>query len=199
MPLMLRMSRPQRFPGTHCGCLPARRGSGPRTTAARSVRPRSRRVRLFLAGNHLEQGRLTGTVGADDADDGARRHDHRQVVDQQAVAELLGHVLELHHRVAQAFARRDEDLVGFVALLVIDRLQLFQAGQTCLALGAAALGVLARPFQFLLDRLLAGLLLVVFLLEALVLLGQPVGVVALPRNAAAAVSSRIHSAALSRK
>ena len=144
-------------------------------------------VRLFLAGDHLEQGRLTGTVRADDADDGAGRHQEAQVVEQQAVAELLGDVLELHHRIAQALARRDEDFIGLVALLVIDRLQLFQAGQAGLALGAAALGVLARPLQFLLDRLLASLFLVVFLLQALILLGQPVGVVALPRNAAAAV------------
>jgi hypothetical protein len=46
-------------------------------------------VRLFEAGDHLEQGRLTGAVRADDADDRAWRHGERQVVDQQAVAEGL--------------------------------------------------------------------------------------------------------------
>lgn len=39
----------------------------------------------------------------------------------------------------------------------------------------------------MIDRLLAGFFLVVFLLQALVLLHQPIGVVALPRNAAAAI------------
>ncbi len=145
------------------------------------------RVRRLLADDHLEQRRLAGAVGADDADDGAGRHQEAEVVDQQALAELLGDVLELEHRIAQALARRNEDLVGLVTALVIDRLQFFQACQTRLALGAAALGVLPRPLQFLLDRLLPRLLLVVFLLQALFLLHQPVGVVALPRNAAAAV------------
>src|SRR5690606_8517399 len=96
-------------------------------------------------------------------------------------------VLELDDLGAQALARRDEDLVGLVALLVVDRLQLLDAGQARLALGAAALGVLPRPLQFLLDGLLPRLFLVVFLLEAFFLLLQPLGVVALPRNAAAAV------------
>src|SRR5690606_33525317 len=144
-------------------------------------------VGLFLAGDHLEERGLAGAVGADDAADRARRHDEAQVVDEQAVAEALGDVLELDHRVAQALARRDEDLVGLVALLVLDRLQLLQARQARLALGAAALGVLPRPLQLLLDRLLAGLLLRLLALEAVFLLHQPLGVVALPRDAAAAV------------
>ena len=62
-----------------------------------------------------------------------------------------------------------------------------QPAQARLALGAAALGVLPGPFQFLGDRLLARLFLVLFLLEAVFLLHQPLGVVALPRDAAAAV------------
>jgi hypothetical protein len=46
------------------------------------------------AGDQLEQRRFTGAVGADDADDGARRDVEAQVVDQQAVARLAD-VLEL--------------------------------------------------------------------------------------------------------
>lgn len=78
MPLMLRMSRPprnfledvvvafQRVAAlVHIGQL---HGGADYDLAG---------VRLFLAGDHLEESRLTGTVGADDADDGARRHDHR--------------------------------------------------------------------------------------------------------------------------
>src|SRR5690606_16214327 len=144
-------------------------------------------VRLFQSRDHLEQRRLACAVGADDADDRARRHDEAQVVDQQAVAEALGDVLELHDLAAQALTRRDEDLVGLLALLVVDRLQLLDAGQSRLALGAAALGVAARPLQLLLDRLLARLLGGFLALEAVFLLLEPLGVVALPRNAAAAV------------
>src|SRR3546814_15276950 len=96
-------------------------------------------------------------------------------------------LVELDHLAAQALARRDEDLVGFLAALVVDRLQLLDPRQASLALGAAALGVAARPLEFLLDRLLARLLLRVLALEAVVLLHQPVGVVAPPRDAAAPV------------
>src|SRR5690606_21860855 len=145
------------------------------------------RIRLLLADDHLEQRGLARAVRADDADDRARRHRERQVVDQQAVAETLRDMLELDDLVAQALARWDEDLVGLVALLVVDRLQLLDPGQARLALGAAALGVLPRPLQFLGDRLLPRLLLRLLALEAVFLLHQPLGVVALPRDAAAAV------------
>src|SRR4249919_2821985 len=144
-------------------------------------------VRLELAGDHLEQRRLAGAVGADNPNNRTRRDGQAEVVDQHPLAEALGHVLQLDHLVAQALARRDEDLVGLVAALVVERLQFFQALQARLALAAAALGVLARPLQFLLQRLLARLFLRLFQLQALALLLQPVAVVALPRNAAAAV------------
>src|SRR5690606_41948871 len=75
--------------------------------------------------------------------------------DQRAVAERLSHAVDRDQRFAQELARRDEDLVGLVALLVVDALQLLDPGQARLALGAAALGVLPRPLEFLLDRLLA--------------------------------------------
>ena len=144
-------------------------------------------IGLFLADDHLEQGRLAGTIRADDADDRAGRHDQAEVVDQQAVTEGLADVLEFHDRGAEALAGRNEDLVGFIATLVVDRLQLLDPGQARLALAATALGIAARPFELALDRLLARLLARFFLLEALVLLLEPRGVVALPRNAAAAI------------
>src|SRR3546814_10766042 len=86
-----------------------------------------------------------------------------------------------------------EDLVGFLAALVVDRLQLLDPRQASLALGAAALGVAARPLEFLLDRLLARLLLRVLALEAVVLLHQPVGVVALPRDRSEEHTSELQS------
>src|SRR5690606_10312094 len=71
-------------------------------------------IRLLSTGNHAEQGRFTGTVTADNADDGARRYGEAQVVDQHAVAVGFGDVMELDHLVAQTRAWRNVDLVGFV-------------------------------------------------------------------------------------
>src|SRR3546814_17304174 len=59
-------------------------------------------VGLLLAGDHAEQRGLAGAVGADDADDGARRNLEAEVVDQQLVAEGLADVLRLDHQIAQA-------------------------------------------------------------------------------------------------
>ena len=43
--------------------------------------------------DHPEERRLAGAVGADDADDAARREEEGQVVDEQPVAEALCDVL----------------------------------------------------------------------------------------------------------
>src|SRR3546814_16185485 len=56
-----------------------------------------------------EQRGLAGAVGADDADDGARRNLEAEVVDQQLVAEGLADVLRLDHQIAQARASRNAD------------------------------------------------------------------------------------------
>src|SRR5690606_3209177 len=56
-----------------------------------------------------------------------------------------------------------------------------------LGLGLAPLGVLAHPFELLLDGALAGGFGSLFLLQALFLLLEPGAVVALPGNAMAAV------------
>ncbi len=61
-------------------------------------------VGLLASGDHPEDGRLAGTVGADDADDGARRDLEAEVVDQQAVAVGLGDVLELDDLITQLVA-----------------------------------------------------------------------------------------------
>ena len=49
--------------------------------------------RLFLAGDHAEEGGLAGAVGADDADDPAGRQVEGQPLEQQTVAVGLGHVV----------------------------------------------------------------------------------------------------------
>src|SRR5476649_636931 len=97
------------------------------------------RIRRFLAHQHAEQGRLTSTVTADHANDGAFRHGERQVVDQHAIAVALADVLELDDLVTQARTGRDVDLVGFAALLEFLRLHFFEALQTSLGFGLAGL------------------------------------------------------------
>src|SRR5690606_31748440 len=144
-------------------------------------------VGLLLTCNHPEQGRLTGAVGTDDADDGARRNAEAEVIDEQAVAEGFADVHELNHFVAQALGHGNEDFLGFVTLLVLVRSQFLEARHTGLGLGLAPLGVLAHPFELLLDGALAGGFGSLFLLQALFLLLEPGAVVALPGNAMAAV------------
>ena len=145
------------------------------------------RVRLLATCNQLEQRGFTGPVGADDADDGASRDVHAQVVDQDAITKRLGDVLELDDLGAQAVGHRNEDFLRFIALLVFEIAQFLEAGNTCLALGLAALGVLAHPFQFLLQGLGAGFFTLLFRLQTGLLLVQPGAVVALVRNAVTTV------------
>src|SRR3990172_8424809 len=72
-------------------------------------------VWFFLAGDHAEQRCLAGAVRTDHADDAAARKIEADAVDEQPVAVTLGQVFRLHHHVAETRARRDEDLLGFVA------------------------------------------------------------------------------------
>ena len=65
--------------------------------------------------------------------------------------------------------------------------KLLEAGKTRLGLGLAALRVLADPFKFLLDGLLARRFGGLFLLEARLLLLEPGAVVALPGNTVATI------------
>ena len=140
-----------------------------------------------MTGEHAEQRGLAGAVRADDAHDATARQAERQVVEQQAVAESLAQTVGLDDQVAQALARWNVDFVRLVALLEFLRLQFFETLQARLALGLPRLRVLAHPFQFLLQGLAEALLLLLFRGETLLFLLQPRGVVALPRNAVAAV------------
>ena len=144
-------------------------------------------VRRFLTGEHTEQGGLTRAVGADDADNGAARHREAQIFIEQLAVELLGDAVDLEHLLAEALAWRNVQFLGLVALLEVLAGQLLEGAHPGLVLGAAALGVLAHPFQLFLHRLAVGAFLLLFLLQALLLLLQPGGVVALPGNAVAPV------------
>ena len=62
-------------------------------------------VGLLLADDHPEERRLACAVGADDADDAARRQYERQAVDQQPVPEALHDAVGVDHLVTEARAR----------------------------------------------------------------------------------------------
>ena len=114
-------------------------------------------VGLLFACDKPEQCGFARTVGADDAHNRARRHFEAEVVDQQAVAKGFADVFELDDFAAQTLGHRNEDLLGFVALLVFVIAQFFKARQTRLALGLTAFGILARPFQLFFHGLGAGI------------------------------------------
>src|SRR6516164_5624806 len=134
-------------------------------------------VRLLLAGDHPKERRLPRTVGADDADNRARRDLERKVVDQQAVTVAFRDVLELDHLVAEPLRDRDEDLLRFVALLVFVRRELVETLQPRLGLGLASLRVLSDPLELLLHRLDARGFLLRLALEAFLFLLEPRAVV----------------------
>ena len=60
---------------------------------------------VTMPGDHLEQRRLAGAVGADDADDAARRELEAEVLEQHVLAVGLRDTLGLDHHRARAAAR----------------------------------------------------------------------------------------------
>src|SRR5579883_3168285 len=145
------------------------------------------RIGFLLAGDHLEQRRLARAVWTDHADDAARRQLERKVVDQQPVAEALGDTVGLDHVVAETRAGGDDDLLRVERrlLLLLDHLVIGRDAR--LALGAPRRRAGALPFELALHGAAAGVGGLLFLRQPLVLLLQPRGVVALPRDAGAAI------------
>ncbi len=141
----------------------------------------------LLPGEHAEERGLAGAVRADDADDAAGRKREGQVLDQLLVAHVLLQPLDLDHLAAEAGAVRDDDLGGGDLLALGFRGEFVVGVDAGLLLGLPGLGAGADPFEFLLQHLLARLVLARFLFEALGLLFEPGGIVALVGNAAAAV------------
>ena len=144
-------------------------------------------VRLFTAGNHAEEGRLTGTVTADNTHHCALGNREGEIVDQRFVAIALADTVQLNHLVPQAFTGGDIDLVGLIAILEFLGVELLKAGQSRLALGLSALGILSHPLQLLFKSSLSRSLLFLFGLQSLLLGLQPGGVVALVGNTVAPV------------
>ncbi len=110
-----------------------------------------------------------------------------RVLDEEFLPETLAEVAGLDHQIPQPGAGRDEELLGFIALLLFLRGQFLEPGEARLALGVPALGAGAHPFQLGLHGLLAGRFLLLLDFESLFLLLQPGRIVALPGDAVAAV------------
>src|SRR4029079_16557615 len=89
--------------------------------------------------------------------------------------------------VAEARSGGDDDLSTIERLLLILLDHLLVGGDARLALGAPRLRALAHPFELALHGAPAGVGVLLFQLEPLVLLLQPGRVVAFPRNAGAAI------------
>ena len=142
---------------------------------------------LFFARDHAEQRRLARAVRADHADDRTRRYLERKLVDEQALTVALGHVDEFDDLIAQPFGHGDEDLRGFVALLAFVRGQLVESREAGLGFRLAPLGILADPFELGFHRAHVRVFLLGLGLEALLLLLEPRGIIAFPRNAFAAI------------
>src|SRR5204863_6654386 len=69
-------------------------------------------VRLLLTRDHPEERRLSGAVGADDADDAAARQREVEIVDEHVIAVALSKMPRLDDEVAEAWPGGDVDFSG---------------------------------------------------------------------------------------
>ena len=110
-----------------------------------------------------------------------------EILDQQPVAEALGQPVRLDHQVAQPRARWDHDLPRLRRLVARLVEQVLIGRDARLGLGAARLRALPDPLLLARQCPLPALVLALLLLEALALLLEPAGVVALVGDALAAI------------
>src|SRR6202012_5126457 len=96
-------------------------------------------VRLLLLGDHAEQRGLAGTVGADHADNAARRQLEGEIVYQHTVAVALAERLEVDDVLAKPLRHGNDDLRGLGLLLARLLEQFLIALITRLGLGLACL------------------------------------------------------------
>ncbi len=144
-------------------------------------------IGLLLPGDHPEERRLARTVGPDDADDAAARQREVDLVHQEHVTVALAESPRLDDDVAEPRARRDVDFGAFDALGGLFRQHGFVRVEARLALRLPRARGHPDPVQLALERPLAPRFLLLFDLEALLLLFEPGRIVALPRNARAAI------------
>jgi len=144
-------------------------------------------VRLLLADDHPKQRGLAGAVGTDHADDAAAGQAERGLVEQQLVVEALAQLLGLDHHLAEARPGRDRDFGGIQSALLLVRRELLVGLDARLALGLTRPRRHAHPLELALQGAPPRRGLLPLDGEALLLLLEPGRVVALPRDAAAAV------------
>src|SRR5262249_42334456 len=144
-------------------------------------------VGSFLLGDHAEQRGLAGAVGADHADDAARRQLEGEIVDQLAIAIALAEALEVDDVLAEPLGDGNDDLRGLGLLLARLLQQFLIALVARLGFGLTGLRRRRDPFLLARQRLLMRGVLAALLLEPLLLLHQPGGVITLIGNAAAAI------------
>ena len=137
--------------------------------------------------DHAKEGGLARTVRADHAHDARRGQRELQPLVQHAVAEGFRDLVRLDHHVAQTRTVGDEDFELLLFLLRILVHHPVVGRQTGLRLGVAARGRHAHPLQLAFEGLAALRLLLLLHGHARGLLVEPARVVALPRNALAAV------------
>src|SRR3989454_179810 len=120
-------------------------------------------IRLFLAGDQPEEGRLPGAIGSDDADDPPARQREAQIVEEQLVAVGLAESLRLNDEVAEPGPGRDRDLELALAEPRIFRQETLVRLDARLALGLSRARRCAHPLELARERLLArGLLLLLY-------------------------------------
>ena len=144
-------------------------------------------IGLLFSHDHAEQRRLARSVGTDDPYDARWRQVEIEVFNQQSLTKSFLQLGGLDDRIAQARSVGDGDgQTGFLFVGALGQ-HLFVVVDAGFVLGASPLGGLAHPVQ-LAFQFLAALGFLLFLLgKALRLLLQPRGVIALVRNALAAV------------
>ncbi len=144
-------------------------------------------VRCLLLGDHPEQRGLAGAVRADHADNAARRQLERQIVDQKPLAKPLGQALEIDDVLTEPLGHGNRDLRGLGLLLAGLLQELLVALVARLRFGLACLRRGRDPFLLARQGTLMRRLFAALLLETLLLLRQPGGVIAFIGNAPAAV------------
>src|SRR5271165_6523070 len=137
-------------------------------------------IRLLLAGDHAEEGRLAGAVRPDHADDAAGRQLERELVDQEPLAVALRQIDKVDDVLAEPLGHGNDDLRGGRRLLGLLLDEFVVSGE-------AGLGGGRYPLALLGKSPLARYVLPALLLEALLLLFEPGRIIALIRNAAAAI------------
>ncbi len=144
-------------------------------------------IGLFRTRDHPEERGFARAVGADDAYNGSGRNDEVHVVHKKLVAHGFLRVFRFGHDLAKARSGRDIDFQIRGAAFGFVRKHGFVGVDAGLAFGVTAFGCHADPVKFALQGLLAFGLGLFFIGQAFLLLFQPGGVVALPRDAPAAI------------